>query len=106
MPENVASSVADGTDASRRQRVQIAGILQAYERAQASGYRLTYPLAEAMIKARSMFWRAVIIWLFIALAETLQGLLRVRFLNRRIGDRHARQVGVLTGAMLSLGMAP
>ena len=37
MPENVVSSVADGTDASRRQRDQIAGILQAYERAKASG---------------------------------------------------------------------
>ena len=37
MPENVVSSVADGTDASRRQRDQIAGIFQAYERAKASG---------------------------------------------------------------------
>lgn len=37
MPENVVSSVADGTDASRRQRDQIAGILQAYARAKASG---------------------------------------------------------------------
>jgi hypothetical protein len=49
-----------------------------------------------------MFWRSVIVWLFIALAETLQGLLRVRLLNRRIGDRHARQVGVLTGSMVIL----
>jgi Spy/CpxP family protein refolding chaperone len=32
MPENVGSSVADETDATRRQRDQIAGILQAYER--------------------------------------------------------------------------
>lgn len=37
MPENAVSSVADGTDASRRQRDQIAGILQEYERAKASG---------------------------------------------------------------------
>ena len=37
MPENVVSSVADETEASRRQRDQIAGILQAYERAKASG---------------------------------------------------------------------
>jgi hypothetical protein len=37
MPENLVSSVADETDASRRQRDQIAHLLQAYERAKASG---------------------------------------------------------------------
>ena len=37
MPDNLASSVADEADASRRDRDQIARLLQAYERAQASG---------------------------------------------------------------------
>ena len=49
-----------------------------------------------------MFLRSVIVWLLIALAETLHGILRVRLLNRRIGDRHARQVGVLTGSIMIL----
>lgn len=37
MPENLESSVADEAEASRRQRDQIARILQAYGTAQASG---------------------------------------------------------------------
>ena len=37
MPENLGSSVADETEASRRQRDQIARLLEAYERAKASG---------------------------------------------------------------------
>lgn len=37
MPENLASSVADEAEASRRQRDQIAHLLEAYERAKASG---------------------------------------------------------------------
>ena len=37
MPENLGSSVADEADASRRQRDEIARLLQAYQRAQASG---------------------------------------------------------------------
>ncbi|MFM7219505.1 MAG: hypothetical protein ACKO21_04695 [Nodosilinea sp.] len=49
-----------------------------------------------------MFLRSVIVWLLIALAETLHGILRVRLLNRRIGDRQARQVGVLTGSIMIL----
>ena len=37
MPENLVSSVADETDATRRQRDQIAHLLAAYERAKTSG---------------------------------------------------------------------
>jgi len=37
MPENLVSSVVDETDATRRQRDQIAHLLAAYERAKASG---------------------------------------------------------------------
>ena len=49
-----------------------------------------------------MFLRAVIAWGVIALAEALHGILRVQFLNRRLGDRRARQVGVLTGSVIIL----
>ena len=37
MPENLVSSVAEETDATRRQRDQIARLLEAYEQAKASG---------------------------------------------------------------------
>ena len=52
-----------------------------------------------------MLFRAFIIWLLIATAEVFQGMLRVRFLNRRVGDRRARQIGVLTGSAIILGIA-
>jgi hypothetical protein len=47
-----------------------------------------------------LFLKAALIWVGIALAETLNGIFRVRFLNRRFGDRGARRVGVLTGSAL------
>lgn len=50
----------------------------------------------------SIFLKAVLAWVVIALAETLQGILRVRFLNRRLGDRRARQVGVFSGSVIIL----
>jgi hypothetical protein len=46
--------------------------------------------------------RAFAISLLIALAETAHGALRVRFLNPRLGDRRARQVGVFTGSLIFL----
>jgi hypothetical protein len=49
--------------------------------------------------------RALLAWLIIAAAEVLQGVLRVRFLNRQLGDHRARQVGVLTGCGLIFGIA-
>ncbi len=48
--------------------------------------------------------RALLVWLVIAAAEVLQGALRVRFLNRRVGDRRARQIGVGTGSALILAI--
>lgn len=38
--------------------------------------------------------RAFLIWILIALTEFLLGILRVRLLNRRVGDHKARQIGV------------
>ena len=46
----------------------------------------------------NLLFRALIIWFLVAGAEVLQGILRVRFLNRRVGDRRARQIGVITGS--------
>lgn len=52
-----------------------------------------------------MIGRALLIWLLIAGLEILQGILRVRLLNRPLGDHRARQVGVLIGSMVVLGIA-
>jgi hypothetical protein len=52
-----------------------------------------------------MLLRALLIWMLIALAEVGQGWLRIRLLNRRVGDRRARQLGVFTGSALFLFIA-
>jgi hypothetical protein len=49
--------------------------------------------------------KALAIWAVIALAETVHGILRFRFLNRRLGDRRARQVSVISGAAIILAIA-
>ena len=49
-----------------------------------------------------MILRACILGVLIMAAEVLQGILRVRFLNRRVGDRRARQIGVFTGSAIIL----
>jgi len=48
----------------------------------------------------SLLLRALLVWILIALAEILQGILRVRLLNRRVGDHRARQIGVVTGWLM------
>jgi hypothetical protein len=52
-----------------------------------------------------MLLRALIVWLLIAGIEILQGILRVRLLNRRVGDHRARQIGVGTGSAAILLVA-
>jgi len=52
-----------------------------------------------------MIVRALLVWLVIAAAEVAQGILRVRFLNRQLGDHRARQLGVVTGSALILLIA-
>jgi hypothetical protein len=49
--------------------------------------------------------RAFLIWLLIAVAEVLHGILRVRLLNRKVGDHHARQIAVFTGSGIILVIA-
>jgi hypothetical protein len=46
--------------------------------------------------------RAFLIWLLIAVAEVLHGVLRVCLLNRRVGDHRARQIAVFTGSGIIL----
>lgn len=52
-----------------------------------------------------MILRALIIWFAIAVAEVLNGIVRVRFLNRRVGDRRARRIAVFSGSVLILAIA-
>jgi hypothetical protein len=52
-----------------------------------------------------MLFRATAALLLLAGVETLHGIARVRFLNRRVGDRRARQIGVATGSVLVLAVA-
>ncbi len=52
-----------------------------------------------------MVLKALVVWLLIAVAEVLHGILRVRLLNRRVGDRRARQIGVFTGSLVIVAMA-
>lgn len=55
--------------------------------------------------AVAMLLRALLACLVIALAETGHGILRVRLLNRRVGDHRARQIGVGTASLIILGIA-
>ncbi len=53
-----------------------------------------------------MIWaKAMAVFVVIALVETLHGILRVKYLNRPLGDRRARQLGVFTGSVLILVIA-
>lgn len=47
-----------------------------------------------------MILKSLVIWLLIALAETANGMVRVRLLSRRLGNRRARAVSLLTGCFL------
>lgn len=49
-----------------------------------------------------MILKALIVFLLIALAETANGIVRIRFLSRRLGNRRARVVSLLTGCILIL----
>lgn len=47
-----------------------------------------------------MLLKAILVWLCIAVAETANGIVRVKLLNRRLGDRGGRRLGVLTGSAM------
>lgn len=48
---------------------------------------------------------AVAAWALIAGVEVIHGILRVRFLNPRVGDHRARQIAVFSGSALILLIA-
>lgn len=48
-----------------------------------------------------MISRALLIWVVMAVLEVFQGVLRVRLLNRHVGDRRARQLGVISGSIVN-----
>ena len=49
-----------------------------------------------------MILRAFLIWIVIACAETLHGIVRVRLLNPRVGDKMARRIAVFSGSAIIL----
>jgi hypothetical protein len=53
----------------------------------------------------TLFLKSLLVWVVIALAETVHGIARIKFLNRRLGARLARQVGVATGSLIILAIA-
>jgi hypothetical protein len=60
-----------------------------------------------MMKSRntSLVLKAVLVWLVMMAAESVHGTLRALFLVPRVGDLRARQIGVIVGALLVLGIA-
>jgi hypothetical protein len=52
-----------------------------------------------------MIGRALVVWLLMMATETIHGVLRNRFLVPVIGDVGSRQIGVLIGSALILGLA-
>ena len=49
-----------------------------------------------------MILKSFLVWLLIAGAETLHGILRVKMLNPRLGDLRARQVVLVIGTIIIL----
>jgi hypothetical protein len=49
--------------------------------------------------------RAFSVWLLIAAAEVVHGILRMQFLRPLLGDLRARQVAIVSGSLLILAIA-
>lgn len=47
-----------------------------------------------------VFFRGLLVWLIIIIAESIHGILRTLFLAPLVGDFHARQIAVFTGMLL------
>jgi hypothetical protein len=52
-----------------------------------------------------MWWRGVLVWLLIAAAESVHGILRVTLLQPRLGELPARQVALVSGALVIVVIA-
>ncbi len=57
------------------------------------------------LSVRNLLVRGVAIWALIALAETVQGVLRVLLLQPVVGELRARQFAVFTGSIVILAIA-
>ncbi|HEX4934249.1 MAG TPA: hypothetical protein VFV33_13760 [Gemmatimonadaceae bacterium] len=53
----------------------------------------------------SLLARGIAVWIVIAVVEMLHGIVRTAVLRPRVGDLASRQIGVLTGSLLILGVA-
>lgn len=49
-----------------------------------------------------MILNSLLVFLLIAIAETANGILRVRLLSRRLGNRRARRVSLISGCLIIL----
>ena len=49
--------------------------------------------------------RGIAVWVVIILAETVHGVARTLFLEPRVGDFRARQIGVFTASLIILAIA-
>jgi len=52
-----------------------------------------------------MWLRGLLVWLLIAVAETVHGILRVLFLQPHLGDLPARQLALVTGMLIIIVIA-
>ncbi len=53
----------------------------------------------------SFVLRAFVIWLLLGLTEVLLGILRLRLLNRHVGDHRARQIGIGVSCLFIFSIA-
>ena len=52
-----------------------------------------------------MPWRrAIAVWLVLIAAEMIHGVVRSILITPRVGDKRARQIGVVTGSLVNLGI--
>jgi len=51
-----------------------------------------------------MILKAFLVWIGIACAETLHGILRARLLSPRVGDRAVRRIAVVSGSAIILAI--
>ncbi len=61
-----------------------------------------HPNALNLPRMIALLLRALLVGILIAAIETVHGILRVRWLNRHIGDKRARRVTVVSGSLLVL----
>jgi hypothetical protein len=52
-----------------------------------------------------MWLRSVLVWLLIAVAESVHGILRIVYLQPRLGDLPARQMSLVSGALIIVVIA-